>query len=243
MLLAVSGIFPTTCNRRLRTFQWRNFAYIFILAAAASFWYILLPKKPAADILLLVFMAAVWIAGLFKLWYVCPYPKLYLPVLGQLMWFRTGLFAMLCIRRVRGVGFGFWPSPREWKIGVPFISRSSLPFRRQSHSAHRIRRLPAARTNWEKTSLLAIGTFFGDPAGSGARRGILFPRPLVQQCADGLDAQRMGRALIGASLLIRRASTSSIAPSRTGDSWRWPLWPESVMAWPSAAPAASAPRW
>src|SRR5580698_9509270 len=118
-LLTVSAILPyCLATLAFGTFRWPALGWISMLAGAVSFWYILLPKKPAADILLLVFMATVWIAGLFKHWYWSPNAKLYLPVLGQLMWFRTGLFAMLAIRRVQGVGFGFWPSGREWKIGA-----------------------------------------------------------------------------------------------------------------------------
>ncbi len=37
------------------------------------------------------------------------------------MWIRTGAFALLSVRRVQGVGFGFWPSGREWKIGTVFF--------------------------------------------------------------------------------------------------------------------------
>jgi membrane protease YdiL (CAAX protease family) len=160
-LLTVSAVLPYCLSTvAFGTFQWRALAWISLLAAAVSFWYILLPKKPAADILLLIFMATVWIAALFKIWYLSPYPKLYLPVLGQLMWFRTGLFAMLCIRRVQGLGFGFWPSAREWRIGVVHFA-IFLPL--AAVLANLIKfaspRVPAL--GWEKTSLLAIGTFFG----------------------------------------------------------------------------------
>ena len=41
-----------------------------------------------------------------------------LEALGNAMWIRTGLFAILSVRRIQGVGFGFWPSGREWKIGA-----------------------------------------------------------------------------------------------------------------------------
>ena len=198
-LLTVAAILPySLATLAFGTFQWRNLAYVAVLAAAVSFWYILLPKKPAADILLLVFMAAVWIAGLFKLWYVCPYPKLYLPVLGQLMWFRTGLFAMLCIRRVKGVGFGFWPTPREWKIGVVYFA-IFLPFaavlaRLIGFAAFR---LP---TGWEKTSLLTIGIFFGTLWGLALAEEFFFRGLLQQWLTAWTRSEWIG--LIGASLLF-----------------------------------------
>ncbi len=160
-LLTVSAILPyCLATLAFGTFEWRGLAAIAALAGAVSFWYVLLPKSPAADVLLLVFMAVVWIAKLFPEWYLCPYPKLYLPVLGQLMWFRTGLFAMLCIRRVKGVGFGFWPLMREWKIGLVHFA-IFLPLAAMLSWAIGFAgpRIPQLR--WEKTSLVALGTFFG----------------------------------------------------------------------------------
>jgi uncharacterized protein len=160
-MLTIAAVLPySLATSAFGTFQWKNLAWIAMLAAAVSFWYILLPKRPAVDVLLLVFMAAVWLGKLFPLWYLSPYPKLYLPVLGQLMWFRTGLFAMLSIRRVKGVGFGFWPMNREWKIGVAhFAIFLPLAAILAWWIGFAKPRMPAF--GWEKTSLLAIGTFFG----------------------------------------------------------------------------------
>jgi membrane protease YdiL (CAAX protease family) len=160
-LLTIAAIAPyCLATLAFGTFRWQNLGWIALLAAAVSFWYILLPKKPAADLLLLVFMATVWIAKLFSLWYLSPYPKLYLPVLGQLMWFRTGLFAMLSIRRIQGVGFGFWPRAREWKIGIVhfaiFLPLAAILAYFIGFASPRVPPL-----GWEKTSLLAIATFFG----------------------------------------------------------------------------------
>ena len=161
ILLTVAAILPySLATEAFGTFQWTALAWIALLAGSVSFWYILLPKKPASDLLLLVFMATVWIAALFKHWYVCPYPKLYLPVLGQLMWFRTGLFAMLSIRRVQGVGFGFWPKGREWAIGLVHF----LVFLPLAAILARLIGFAGFRTppfSWEKTSLLVIAYFFG----------------------------------------------------------------------------------
>jgi uncharacterized protein len=159
-LLTIAAIAPyCLATLALHTFSWTALGWISLLAAAGSFWYILLPKKPAADVLLLIFMATVWLAKLFSLWYLSPYPKLYLPVLGQLMWFRTGLFAMLSIRRVQGVGFGFWPRAREWKIGVAhfaiFLPLAAILAWGIGFASPRMPSL-----GWEKTSVLAIGTFF-----------------------------------------------------------------------------------
>lgn len=141
-------------------FHWRAFLWIFGLAAAASLWYILLPKTPASDVLFLAFIAVVWLSRILYGFYPRPVPKLPLEALAQVMWFRTGLFAMVSIRRPPGVGFGFWPRGREWKIGVLYFA-AFLPF--AAALAWWIRfanpRLPTTPPGW--TSFVAIATFFG----------------------------------------------------------------------------------
>jgi membrane protease YdiL (CAAX protease family) len=39
-------------------------------------------------------------------------------VLGAMMWYRTGLIAVLTLRRMDGIGFGFLPSRSDWNIGL-----------------------------------------------------------------------------------------------------------------------------
>src|SRR5580658_8708019 len=95
-------------------FRWKSLAALALLAAVASFWYVLLPHEGAVDVLFVLFMAAVFLANIERSQYVNPYPKLQLDVLGRVMWIRTGAFAMLSIRRMRGIGFGFWPRRGEW---------------------------------------------------------------------------------------------------------------------------------
>ncbi len=98
-------------------FSWTGLVVIGAMGAVASLWYLFLPAHPASDLALLTFMAAVMLMKPFEAFYVRPAPGLALASLGQAMWIRTGLYAMLSVRGVKGVGFGFWPSAREWKIG------------------------------------------------------------------------------------------------------------------------------
>jgi membrane protease YdiL (CAAX protease family) len=199
-LLTVAAVLPySLATVAFGTFSWAHLGWIAMLAAAVSFWYILLPKKPAADILLIVFIAATWLAKPFSLWYLCPYPKLYLPVLGQLMWFRTGLFAMLSIRRIRGVGFGFWPRSREWGIGAVHYA-IFLPL--AAILAHLISfvspRIPPF--GWEKTSLLAVAYFFGTLWVLALAEELLFRGLLQQWLVAWLHSEWIG--LIAASLIF-----------------------------------------
>ena len=161
LALTLAAVAPySAASLALGSFQWRSILWIAALAAVASFWYVLLPHKPVTDLLFLAFMAAVMLIKIFADFYVSPHPRLPLRVLGQLMWVRTGVFAMLSVRRVQGVGFGFWPAAREWRIGatyyVLFLPVAAalawwIGFAKP--------RLPAP--GWEKTSFLVIATFFG----------------------------------------------------------------------------------
>jgi uncharacterized protein len=140
-------------------FHWRAFFLIAGLAAAASFWYVLLPRRPASDLVFLVFVAVVWLSRILYSLYPRPYPRLPLEVLAQVMWFRTGLFAMVSIRRPPGVGFGFWPKPREWRIGALYFLAFAPLAAVLAWSIHfGTLRLPSP-TPW--TSFMAVATFFG----------------------------------------------------------------------------------
>ena len=161
LLLTASAVAPyCAASLALKSFDWHALGWIAGLAGAASFWYVWLPHKAPSDVLFLFFMAVVAVMKVFHQLYVSPHPKLPLDVLGQLMWIRTGVFAMLSVRRVRGVGFGFWPEAREWKIGAMYYAlflpvAAALAWAIGFAKPH----LPAP--GWERISLLAIGTFFG----------------------------------------------------------------------------------
>lgn len=118
-LLTLAAVAPyAAASVALGSFRWQTLLWIAALAAAASFWYVLLPHNAASDLLFLFLMALVVLTRVFRRLYINPHPRLPLETLGQLMWIRTGAFAMLSVRRVKGVGFGFWPALREWKIGA-----------------------------------------------------------------------------------------------------------------------------
>jgi membrane protease YdiL (CAAX protease family) len=142
------------------SFRWQSLAGIALLAAVVSFWYIVLPHKPLVDLLLLTLMAAVVLTKTFAGFYVRPDPKLPLEALGMAMWIRTGAFALLSVRRVKGVGFGFWPSVREWIIGASYFAlmlpvAGALAWWIRFASPH------ALGSPWTKTLSLLVLTFFG----------------------------------------------------------------------------------
>lgn len=99
-------------------FEWPAFGALVALSAAVSFWYVVLPHRRIVDVVFLVLMAGVYLAKVFKGIYPPPVEGLRIEILGQLMWIRLGIVAVLLLRRLEGIGFGFWPSGREWLIGL-----------------------------------------------------------------------------------------------------------------------------
>jgi membrane protease YdiL (CAAX protease family) len=130
------------------------------LAAVASLWYGILPHRAATDLLFLALVGVVAFSKILQAQYEDPHPRLTIGILGQLMWIRTAAFALLSVRRVQGVGFGFWPDRRHWKIGalcyLAMLPAAALVAWLVKFGAPHF---PAA--GWERTTVLAVGNFFG----------------------------------------------------------------------------------
>jgi len=117
--LTVGALVPySLCAVAAGEFHPAALGLIASLAGAASFCYLCLPARGRTDALFLAFMAAVVLCGCFKALYPMPAPRLRLEILGQLMWIRTGILAVLWFRRLEGINVGFWPNRREWVVGV-----------------------------------------------------------------------------------------------------------------------------
>ncbi|HEY7337939.1 MAG TPA: CPBP family intramembrane glutamic endopeptidase [Bryobacteraceae bacterium] len=141
-------------------FHWQALAWIAGLAAVASFWYVALPDKAPVDIGFLLLLAIVVMTNILRRQYVNPVPKLRLDELGALMWIRTGAFAMLSVRRMKGVGFGFWPEGPEWLVGVGYFA-GLVPFAGVAAWLVGFAAPHLPPPGWDRVTVLAIGTFFG----------------------------------------------------------------------------------
>jgi hypothetical protein len=106
------------------TFHWTSLGLLLSLAAAAVFFYLWMPKNGYADAVFLAFMAAVVLSGCFKAIYPMPAPRLRLEILGQMMWTRTGVMAMLWFRRAEGIASGSFPRGRTGRWGCATTSTS-----------------------------------------------------------------------------------------------------------------------
>jgi membrane protease YdiL (CAAX protease family) len=159
--LVVAAVAPyALASLALRNFSWHSLGVIAALAVVAAFWYVVFPHQTAVDVLFLIFVAAVWLARAIPPLYATPLAALPLGFLGQLMWFRTGIFAILSVRRMKNIGFGFWPAALEWKIGALYFAGLAPVAAAAGWLLHFAR--PHLRyASWERTTLIGLATFFG----------------------------------------------------------------------------------
>lgn len=159
--LVIAALAPyTMAALALRNFSWHSLGVIAALTVVVAFWYVVLPHQTAVDLLFLIFMAAVWLARAIPTLYPSPVDSLPLGALGQLMWFRTGLFAILSVRRMKNIGFGFWPAGREWRIGALYFV-GLVPVAAALGWAIHFARPHLRYASWERTTLIGLATFFG----------------------------------------------------------------------------------
>jgi membrane protease YdiL (CAAX protease family) len=161
MSLVAAAVAPyAVASLALRNFSWHSLGVIAALAVVAAFWYVVFPHQTAVDVLFLIFIAAVWLARAIPPLYASPLAALPLGLLGQLMWFRTGIFAILSVRRMKNIGFGFWPLAREWKIGALYFA-GLAPVAAAAGWALHFARPHLHYAGWERTTLIGLATFFG----------------------------------------------------------------------------------
>jgi len=98
-------------------FEWSSLAAIVALGAAVSWWHTVLKERPWANLAFVAMVAAVLLAVPFDRIYATPGPR-GLGVLGQSMWTRLSVLAVLSLARLEVKGFGFVPARREWREGV-----------------------------------------------------------------------------------------------------------------------------
>jgi membrane protease YdiL (CAAX protease family) len=158
-LLTASAVLPClVATVRADTFQFPWFLTLLAAALAASFWYAWIRPNLAVDLLFLAFMAAIYLSKLFDHAYGQPAPHAQLAYLGRLMWIRLGIMAVLSLRGLEDVKFGFWPAAREWRIGFLYYL-AFLPVGGVLAYLLGFARFHPPEMEWWKAALLVIGTF------------------------------------------------------------------------------------
>ncbi|MBZ5609337.1 MAG: CPBP family intramembrane metalloprotease [Acidobacteriia bacterium] len=159
-LLALSAVIPYLIETPLTgAFHWNNFLILLALVLPAAFWYVWIRASVAADLVFLGFMAAVYLSKLLDRSYGHPAPHASLAVLGQLMWVRLGLMAVLSLRSMEEARFGFVPLRGEWRIGVQLYAcflPVGVAISYLLHFAH----FHPQPLDWWKFLPLLVGTFF-----------------------------------------------------------------------------------
>ncbi len=143
-----------------RSFTWSSFGFLVAIASAISFWYVVLPHKAPSDLALLALLAILLLSDAFKRIYPQLASKAALNILGQLMMIRTVAFAVICIRKLENVGFGFLPEPKDWAAGFRnFVYFAPLGFS-LGFAIHFVQ-LRSDPMPWMKVVPIAIATFLG----------------------------------------------------------------------------------
>lgn len=160
-LLVASALLPyLMVSLRLASFHLIAFAELLALVFVAAFWYVWLGRGMIADFLFLAFMAVAYLSRPFEHIYGQPAPHVALGILGQLMWIRLGLMAVLSLRSLDDARFGFLPAPEEWRIGVQNFF-FFLPIGAVLAYLVRLGRFHPQALPWWKFAAIAVLTFCG----------------------------------------------------------------------------------
>lgn len=179
-------------------FQVTSMVAIWVGAAVVCGWFRWFGRRRATDFLFLLVMAAPLIFKGFALVYGRPAPNLRLDFLGQLLWIRLGVLAVLNLRPERGIHFGFWPTREEWRTGLIYGvagAAAALP------AAWAVGFIQAAE--WRGAGItiaIAAGTFLGILWVVALSEEFFF-RGLLQQWLEQVTGRRAA-ALVVTSILF-----------------------------------------
>ena len=117
-LVWVSGMAPILLLNLLQGRFPEDFALLATAAAIVCGWYLVLPRRPVADILLMILLAAFILSSWFQDFFPSPEGAPKLAALAKLLWLRIGIAVYLFVRRWPVPGFGLWPDRRDWVEGT-----------------------------------------------------------------------------------------------------------------------------
>ncbi len=213
-LLSASAVLPYLMETlRTGTFGAIHFVELLGIVLVAAFWYACVPRGLFPDLLFLGFMAAVYLSKPFDQMYGHATPRVALGILGQLMWIRLGLMAVLSLRPLDDARFGFVPSPHEWRVGVQHYLYF-LPVGAALGYWERFARFHPQAMEWWKFPLVLVATFAGILWVVALAEEFFFRAFLQQVLARRLHSETFG--LLAASVLFGLAHL----PFRKFPNWR-----------------------
>jgi membrane protease YdiL (CAAX protease family) len=217
--LAASAVVPYLIESSLLgAFRLSEFLTLLAVALVAAFWYAALRASLLADLAFLGFMGAIYLSKLFDQIYGHAAPHVSLAILGQLMWIRLGLMAVLSLRTMEAeeVRFGFLPLPREWRVGIQLYA-CFLPVAAALGYFLDFARFHPQPLAWWKFLLLAVATFLAFLWVVALAEEFFFRAFLQRLLARGLHSETWG--LICASILFGLAHL----PFRSFPNWRFAI--------------------
>jgi membrane protease YdiL (CAAX protease family) len=136
------------------------------LTAIFSFWHAVFPRRPAYDFGFLVIAALPFVTRVFSRIYASPAPPAHpgvhidVHILGQLMWIRLGIVALLVLREWTPGAFGLWPNAREWRLGALYYAAALIPLVMVALALHDARWVPPGE-EWWRAAGTGVAAFFG----------------------------------------------------------------------------------
>jgi uncharacterized protein len=213
-LLTAGAVTPYLIETsRTGSFVLLRFAELLGVVLIAAFWYAWMSRGVLADLLFLGFMAGVYLSKPFEQIYGHPAPHVALGILGQLMWIRLGLMAVLSLRGMDDARFGFVPSREDWRVGAQHYLYF-LPVGAALGYWERIARFHPQQMEWWKFAALLIATFAGILWVVALAEEFFFRAFLQQVLARRLHSETGG--LLAASVLFGLAHL----PFRKFPNWR-----------------------
>ncbi len=160
VLLWLSAIAPILLLNLLQGHPPEEFALLLTATAIVCAWYLVLPKRPVADLLLMVLLAAFVLSDWFLPLFPSPEGAPKLGALNKLLWLRLGMGVFLFLRRAEVPGFGLWPNRKDWQEGIRqfvFFLAILLPV----GVGFKLLRYQLPKVDGWQLPFLAIGTFLG----------------------------------------------------------------------------------
>jgi membrane protease YdiL (CAAX protease family) len=85
---------------------------------ALGLWYRVLPSIPVVDFAFLAMVVAIKIGRFATPLYPVAFRGVETGILGDLALFQIAVMVLMLERRVPETGYGFWPTAKDWRIGV-----------------------------------------------------------------------------------------------------------------------------
>jgi membrane protease YdiL (CAAX protease family) len=213
-LLAAGAVTPYLIeSAQTRTFKTTAFLMLLGLVLVAAFWYVFLKPGLFPDLLYLGFMGSVYLSSAFRQIYIRPEPHIQVEILGKLMWIRLGIMAVLSLRRLENVRFGFLPASAEWRIGIEQFLYF-LPVGALAAHVLRFAQFHPVRLIWWKYLIFIPAIFLGVLWVVALAEEFFFRGFLQQTLARALGSNTAG--LVLASALFGSAHL----PYRSFANWR-----------------------